>query len=117
MTGSVHELIAEAHRIIRNHNKANGNAYDEWLAKAGIYMRQIPAPPAANDIDFTPLTFGKYKGKTPREIYDYDPGYLVWMSMAIKPSRVSDRLAELANQIARRKRSPAQHRVTHPEDF
>ena len=29
--------------------------------------------------DHTPLTFGKYKGKTPEEIAEYDPSYVVWM--------------------------------------
>lgn len=30
-------------------------------------------------IDDKPLTFGKYKGKTPNELLEEDPGYLVWM--------------------------------------
>lgn len=30
------------------------------------------------DKDCTPLTFGKYKGETPDEISDHDPGYIVW---------------------------------------
>lgn len=28
--------------------------------------------------DQTPLKFGKYRGLTPEELIDEDPGYLVW---------------------------------------
>jgi len=31
------------------------------------------------DIDNTPLTFGKHKGKTPNEILESDTSYIVWM--------------------------------------
>lgn len=31
------------------------------------------------ELDDTPLEFGKYKGKTPDYISDYDPGYIVWL--------------------------------------
>lgn len=30
-------------------------------------------------IDHTPLTFGKYKGKTAEEVSIKDPAYIVWM--------------------------------------
>jgi len=30
------------------------------------------------DLDETPLSFGKYKGKTPDEISYTDPEYIVW---------------------------------------
>lgn len=30
------------------------------------------------NVDDTPLTFGKYKGRTPDDIADDDPGYIVW---------------------------------------
>lgn len=26
-----------------------------------------------------PLTFGKHKGKTPRQLVDAEPGYIVWL--------------------------------------
>lgn len=29
-------------------------------------------------LDHTPITFGKYRGKTPSEIADADPGYIIW---------------------------------------
>lgn len=30
-------------------------------------------------IDDTPFTFGKYKGKTPDEVSDIKPDYIIWM--------------------------------------
>ena len=33
---------------------------------------------SADDIDHTPLTFGKYKGQTPDEVSAHDPHWLVW---------------------------------------
>ena len=30
-------------------------------------------------LDHTPLTKGKYKGKTPNAVADIDPAYVVWM--------------------------------------
>lgn len=32
----------------------------------------------AEALDHTPLTFGKYQGKTPNEISEMDSSYLVW---------------------------------------
>lgn len=31
------------------------------------------------DLDDTPLTFGKYRGKSPDWISDNDPDYLLWL--------------------------------------
>jgi uncharacterized protein (DUF3820 family) len=113
----MHELIAEAHRIIRNHNKSSNKAYDAWLAKAGMFMRQTAVQAPAEDIDFTPLMFGKHRGKTPRQIYDIDPGYLAWMHKAIKPARVSERLAQLAESVAKPRRVRQPTPVTAGDDF
>lgn len=44
-------------------------------------------------MDKTPLTFGKYRGQTPDEISEYDPGYIVWMHKTVKPQKCSDWLA------------------------
>ena len=33
----------------------------------------------SSDLDDTPLAFGKYKGKTPDEVSELNPGYLIWM--------------------------------------
>jgi hypothetical protein len=51
--------------------------------------------------DKTPLTFGKYKGKTPDEIGDYDPSYVVWMYANVKPAPCSKELAEDCEQAVR----------------
>jgi len=32
------------------------------------------------DVDDTPLTFGKFKGKSPEEVSDIKPDYLVWVA-------------------------------------
>lgn len=34
---------------------------------------------SADKLDHTPLTWGKYKGKTPDQIAETDPSYVVWM--------------------------------------
>lgn len=31
------------------------------------------------NLDLVPLSFGKYKGMTPEQIADQDPGYIVWL--------------------------------------
>lgn len=31
------------------------------------------------DVDNTPLGFGKYRGKTPEEVSDINPNYILWM--------------------------------------
>lgn len=41
--------------------------------------KELNTPLGAEDLDNKPLTFGKYKGKTPDEISDIDPDYIVWM--------------------------------------
>ena len=46
------------------------------------------------DPDQTPLRFGKYKGSTPKEIAEFDPGYIVWLYDTIKPSVCSKALAQ-----------------------
>lgn len=45
-----------------------------------------------NEYDNKPLTFGKYKGKTPKEISDHDPGYIVWLYDTILPKKCSKEL-------------------------
>jgi hypothetical protein len=51
--------------------------------------------------DETPITFGKYKGKTPDEIGDYDPSYVVWMYANVKPVPCSKELAKTCEQDIR----------------
>lgn len=38
----------------------------------------MPVEDKVEGIDFTPLTFGKYKGLTPEKIALRDPSYIVW---------------------------------------
>lgn len=45
-----------------------------------------------DDLDNTSLTFGKHKGKTPDEISEEDPGYIIWMAENIKEQHCSDAL-------------------------
>lgn len=45
------------------------------------------------DLDNEPLRFGKYKGQTPEEIAEHDPGYIVWLYDTIKPRLCSKELA------------------------
>jgi hypothetical protein len=47
-----------------------------------------------DDLDHTPLTFGKHRDKTPDEISEIDPGYIVWLAENVKPPVVSDLLAQ-----------------------
>lgn len=44
-------------------------------------MGHFLTPQQAKDIslDHQPLTFGKYKGKTPAEVSEIDAGYIEWM--------------------------------------
>ena len=46
------------------------------------------------DLDHTPLTFGKYKGQTPDEISEHDPQYIVWMYNTVRPHKCSKWLKE-----------------------
>lgn len=52
------------------------------------------------DPDNTPLTFGKYKGRTPWELYQDDPGYLVWAWENVGPHVCSRDLYELAQEAS-----------------
>ena len=51
-------------------------------------------------LDHTPLPFGKYKGKTPDEVSEDDPGYIKWVYENIKPKKCSQWLYEVCvNQM------------------
>lgn len=43
-------------------------------------------------LDSIPLKFGKYRGKSPAEIAEEDPGYLVWAYEKISPKPCSKAL-------------------------
>ena len=38
----------------------------------------------AEDLDHSPLTFGKYVGKTPNEVSESDPNWLCWAYENVK---------------------------------
>ena len=45
------------------------------------------------ELDHTPIGFGKHKGKTPEEIAELDPEYLIWAKRGgLKISICSDAL-------------------------
>lgn len=46
----------------------------------------------ADELDNTPLTFGKYKSHTPKEVSVIDPSYIVWMYDSVKPAKCSKEL-------------------------
>lgn len=48
--------------------------------------------------DHTPLTFGKYKGKTPEEVAEICPSYVVWMYENVKPVPCSKALRDDCKQ-------------------
>ena len=39
-------------------------------------------------LDHTPLTFGKHAGKTPDQVSETDPGWLVWAYENVKDKKV-----------------------------
>ena len=50
-------------------------------------------PAKDEQLDDQKLTFGKYMFKTPNEIADIDPSYIVWLYNNVKPRVVSKSLA------------------------
>lgn len=40
-------------------------------------------------LDETPLPFGKWKGRTPEQVADVDPGYIMWLYENVQPKRCS----------------------------
>jgi hypothetical protein len=47
-----------------------------------------PEDAASIALDHTPLTFGKYKGQTPDEVSENDPGWIVWAYDNVKNRKV-----------------------------
>jgi uncharacterized protein (DUF3820 family) len=45
-------------------------------------------------IDNTPLTFGKYRGKTPEQVAEVDESYIVWMYDNVMPKPCSKELRD-----------------------
>lgn len=53
-------------------------------------------PDYETDIDKIPLRFGKYKGKTPNEIFCINSSYLIWLYENIEKKFLSKELYALA---------------------
>lgn len=53
------------------------------------------------NLDDTPLTFGKYKGMTPKDVARIDPSYVVWMSDTIAARQCSDKLVQYCKRRIR----------------
>lgn len=54
---------------------------------------------SAEEMDHTPVSFGQYKGQTPSQIAEHDPGYIVWLSEN-RDNVVSDVLARTCMEDA-----------------
>lgn len=55
-----------------------------------------------NELDHTPLTFGKYSGKTPNDVASIDPHWLVWAFNNVTNRVTCSRL--LANECEKQPR-------------
>lgn len=60
------------------------------------------------DEDNIPLTFGKYKGESPNDIAEHDPGYVVWL-YENKPELVSRTLAVACDQESGERKLSQEH--------
>ena len=56
----------------------------KWKRFNTHYSEAVPAETADEKLDHTPLTFGKYKGKTPSDVAEKDPSYITWMYENVK---------------------------------
>jgi hypothetical protein len=59
----------------------------------------------AEQLDDCVLKFGKYRGKTPNQIADQDPSYVVWMHANILPPPCTRDLALACEMDVREKDS------------
>jgi hypothetical protein len=55
---------------------------------------------AEKRLDVTPLSFGQYRGKTPMQVAQIDPSYIVWMKANVldKPTCSRDLALECENR-------------------
>lgn len=56
------------------------------MSKVEPYVRKVPDRKRI-DVDNTKLGFGKYQDKTPDELSELDPAYMVWIfqELSVKP--------------------------------
>jgi len=50
------------------------------------------------ELDHTPLDFGQYKGQTPSQIAEHDPGYIVWVAKTFTNRKVSPALVKACKE-------------------
>ena len=68
-------------------------------------------------LDKTPLTFGKHRGKTPDEISEIDPSYIVWLYNNIKPHKCSEWLKEVCQQEQYEDEDDDTNEIEYPSQF
>lgn len=52
------------------------------------------------DIEDTPIGFGKYADKTPNEVAEIDPGYIIWLNdEAGRTDLVSDEMYDACHDL------------------
>jgi hypothetical protein len=88
-----HYLTTLCHHVLAAYDRG-GNDLRSAIESLRIAMTGKTKHEYANDLDNTPVTFGKYKGHTPEEISVVDPGYIVWMFDNIKPAKCSKELRD-----------------------
>lgn len=67
------------------------NEIDEF---GGIAAPRSPIHSSLNDV----MTFGKYKGRTIRDVLSIDASYLLWAQRTIEQFKLAEPLVEIAEQ-------------------
>ena len=63
-------------------------------------VKKLLSKEVYSSLDFEPINFGVHLGKTPEEIAQESPSYIVWLYDAIKPLRCSKALRDdCANDV------------------
>jgi len=69
------------------------------LPQPNVAARKQEQSAIANDLDHTPLTFGKYRYRTPNQVAEIDPSWIVWAYNNVTNKNVCSKL--LANECER----------------
>lgn len=81
------------HQVVAAHDKG-GETLAIAIENLRIAMSGKTKQEYTNELDNTPVMFGKYKGHSPEEIAVIDPGYILWMYANVKPTRCSKELRD-----------------------
>lgn len=103
---------APSWKKVRNSSLHLTNIYRVVAVPTPILLSRSAQMATVNDIDDLPLTFGKYKGKTPQEVAEIDPGYIIWMHRTIFPAKCSVSLAIACEQD---EQELEEDKIYHPE--